>query len=87
MRAPAGSPSSSGTLPPSAGFRVTLTPMDTSNPYTLRVREVARLFSVHPDTVTRWCDEGKLPCWRTPGGHRRFREQDVRELLQPEAVR
>lgn len=43
--------------------------------------EVAILFRVDPKTVTRWAETGRLPCLKTPGGHRRFRESHVRELL------
>ena len=43
--------------------------------------EVAVLFRVDPKTVTRWAEAGRLPCIKTPGGHRRFRESHVRELL------
>lgn len=43
--------------------------------------EVAVLFRVDPKTVTRWAEAGRLPCLKTPGGHRRFRESHVRELL------
>jgi excisionase family DNA binding protein len=31
--------------------------------------------------VTRWAKVGKLSSIRTLGGHRRFREQEVRTLL------
>ncbi|MEV7264667.1 BldC family transcriptional regulator [Micromonospora aurantiaca] len=43
--------------------------------------EVAALFRVEPKTVTRWAAAGRLHCIRTPGGHRRFLESDVRALL------
>jgi excisionase family DNA binding protein len=43
--------------------------------------EVAALFRVDPRTVTRWAKIGKLRSVRTPGGHRRYRETEVRALL------
>jgi excisionase family DNA binding protein len=43
--------------------------------------EVATLFRVDPKTVTRWAQAGKLTCIRTLGGHRRYREDEVRALL------
>ncbi len=43
--------------------------------------EVAVLFHVDPKTVTRWANAGKLTSVRTLGGHRRFREAEVRGLL------
>jgi excisionase family DNA binding protein len=44
--------------------------------------EVADLFRVDPKTVTRWAKAGKLDSIRTLGGHRRFRESQVRLLLE-----
>jgi excisionase family DNA binding protein len=43
--------------------------------------EVATLFRVDPKTVTRWAKAGKLTSIRTLGGHRRYRETEVRALL------
>jgi excisionase family DNA binding protein len=43
--------------------------------------EVAALFRVDPKTVTRWASAGRIGSIRTPGGHRRFRESEVREML------
>jgi excisionase family DNA binding protein len=44
--------------------------------------EVAALFRVDPKTVTRWAAAGRLSRVRTPGGHGRFRESEVRALLR-----
>lgn len=46
--------------------------------------EVASMFRVDPKTVTRWAKAGKLGSIRTLGGHRRFREAEVRALLRGE---
>ena len=46
--------------------------------------EVASLFRVDPKTVTRWAAAGRISSIRTPGGHRRFRESEVRALLRGE---
>jgi excisionase family DNA binding protein len=43
--------------------------------------EVAQMFRVDPKTVTRWASAGKLTSIRTPGGHRRFPEAEVRALM------
>ena len=43
--------------------------------------EVAALFRVDPKTVTRWASAGRIGSIRTPGGHRRFRESEVRNML------
>lgn len=47
--------------------------------------DVAKLFNVRPVTVAKWADEGKLPYFWTPGGHRRFRVEDVRAILDGDA--
>ena len=44
--------------------------------------EVATMFRVDPKTVTRWAASGRITSIRTPGGHRRFRESEVRALLR-----
>lgn len=44
--------------------------------------EVASMFRVDPKTVTRWAKAGKLTSIRTLGGHRRYRESEVRSLLK-----
>jgi excisionase family DNA binding protein len=55
----------------------------TSQPETLLTpAEVAALFRVDPKTVTRWAKAGKLSSIRTLGGHRRYRETEVRQLLR-----
>jgi excisionase family DNA binding protein len=43
--------------------------------------EVAAMFRVDPKTVTRWARAGKLSSIRTLGGHRRYREAEVRAFL------
>ena len=44
--------------------------------------EVAILFRVDPKTVTRWAKAGKLTSIRTLGGHRRYKESEVKQLLK-----
>lgn len=43
--------------------------------------EVAAMFRVDPKTVTRWAKAGRVSSLRTPGGHRRYRESEIRALL------
>lgn len=50
-------------------------------PPPMKPGEVAALFRVDPKTVTRWAQKGRLKSFRTPGGHRRFREADVQAYL------
>lgn len=44
--------------------------------------EVAAMFRVDPKTVTRWAKAGKLTSIKTLGGHRRYKESEVKDLLQ-----
>ena len=48
----------------------------------LTVQRAALRLGVAPHTVRRWTASGLLPCTRTPGGHRRIREEDVEALAQ-----
>ncbi len=48
----------------------------------LTLREASELLGVHPSTLRRWSDEGKIPFTRTPGGHRRFHRQALEAYLQ-----
>jgi len=56
--------------------------VDGNNERLLTPGEVAALFRVDPKTVTRWAASGRITSSRTPGGHRRFRESEVRALLR-----
>ena len=55
--------------------------MEASSERLLTPGEVAALFRVDPKTVTRWAASGRISSIRTPGGHRRFRESEVKALL------
>ena len=44
--------------------------------------EVASIFRVDPKTVTRWAKSGKLTAIKTLGGHRRYRQSEVQDLLK-----
>lgn len=48
----------------------------------LKPGEVARLFSVDPRTVNNWAKRGLLTAVKTPGGHRRYRADEVRAVLR-----
>lgn len=50
----------------------------------LGLEEAARRLDVHPATLREWADRGRIRTYRTPGGHRRFSEEDVNALqVQP----
>jgi excisionase family DNA binding protein len=47
----------------------------------LSTADIARMLSVDASTVKRWTDSGKLQCYRTIGGHRRFSVIQVQEFV------
>jgi excisionase family DNA binding protein len=47
----------------------------------LSTADIARLMSIDVSTVKRWADSGKLQCYKTVGGHRRFRSDQVQALI------
>ena len=46
----------------------------------LSVQLAGRRLGVSPHTIRRWMASGFLPCTRTAGGHRRFKQEDIDEL-------
>jgi len=55
--------------------------------------QVAELLGVSPDSVRRWCDEGRLKATRTAGGHRHVSGKELARYLtaqtrafEPESV-
>lgn len=43
--------------------------------------DIAKLVNADISTVSAWIDDKKLPAYRTPGGHRRVRRQDLLSFL------
>lgn len=48
----------------------------------LSLTEASEQLGVHPTTLRRWADAGQIPCFLTPGGHRRFRSSDLSAWMQ-----
>jgi len=46
----------------------------------LNTIEASEILDVAPSTIKRWADSGKLSHTKTAGGHRRFREKDLRRF-------
>lgn len=57
-----------------------------ASPRYLRTEQVADILHVSGKTVTRWAKEGKLPFTKTLGGHRRYEERVIRELLAQNTI-
>jgi len=48
----------------------------------LTVREVARLFHIHRNTLRRWSNEGRITAYRiNPRGDRRFNRAEISRFL------
>lgn len=48
----------------------------------LTVREVARLLHVHPNTLRRWSNDGKIQAYRIAArGDRRFKREEIERFL------
>ena len=50
---------------------------------TVGLSGAAAIAGVSVSTLRRWADEGRLPSFRTAGGHRRFRVRDLQQALVP----
>ena len=49
--------------------------------------EASAILGVHVNTLERWVKQGRLKCIRTPGGHRRFRLDEVLEFAMKREVK
>ena len=52
-----------------------------SHPVWMWPGEVAELFAVTPETITRWAEQGRIPSHTLPSGRRRFRRDQIEPLL------
>src|SRR5713226_4530514 len=48
--------------------------------------EVSRLLQVNPRSVINWIEQSRLPSYRTPGGHRRIRRDDLLAFLRKHQI-
>jgi len=48
--------------------------------------DVARICHVTPMTVIRWIEDGKLPAFKTVGGHRRIRGPDLMSFCSSRGI-
>jgi hypothetical protein len=46
------------------------------------MRRACEILGVNQSTLRAWSDSGRVPVFLTPGGHRRYREADLRALLE-----
>jgi len=48
--------------------------------------EVARYCHVTPDTIRKWAEAGRIRVFKTPGGHRRIRREDLLRFLRENSI-
>jgi excisionase family DNA binding protein len=51
------------------------------DPEWLTLGQAARFLGVAQSTIRKWSDQGRVPAFYTPGGHRRFRRADLDAFL------
>jgi excisionase family DNA binding protein len=44
--------------------------------------QAAKYLGVAQSTIRKWSDQGRLPAFYTPGGHRRYRRSDLEMFLE-----
>ena len=49
--------------------------------------EASRMLGIAPGTLRRWADDGRVPVFTTPGGHRRFSRTTISALLPASRTR
>src|ERR687883_583302 len=48
-----------------------------SDPEWLTLGQAAKYLGVAQSTIRKWSDQGRVPAFYTPGGHRRYRRRDL----------
>ena len=53
-----------------------------SEPDWLTLGQAAKFLGVAQSTIRKWSDQGRVPAFYTPGGHRRYRRRDLETFLE-----
>jgi excisionase family DNA binding protein len=53
----------------------------TSDPDWVTLGQAAKYLGVAQSTIRKWSDQGRVPAFYTPGGHRRYRRPDLDNFL------
>ena len=53
-----------------------------SDPDWLTLGQAAKYLGVAQSTIRKWSDQGRVPAFYTPGGHRRYRRNDLDNFLK-----
>src|SRR6476661_8199980 len=57
------------------------TPVPADAPDWLTLGQAAKYLGMAQSTIRKWSDQGRLPAFYTPGGHRRYRRSDLETFL------
>ena len=57
-------------------------PQDRPEEHWLTIHEACALLGVDQTTLRRWSDAGRIPVFRTVGGHRRYADSDIRAMIE-----
>jgi excisionase family DNA binding protein len=57
-------------------------PAPSGEPDWLTLGQAAKYLGVAQSTIRKWSDNGRVPAFYTPGGHRRYRRGDLEAFLQ-----
>ena len=57
-------------------------PAASGEPDWLTLGQAAKYLGVAQSTIRKWSDQGRVPAFYTPGGHRRYRRSDLDVFLQ-----
>ena len=53
---------------------------------TYSTHDVAKICCVTPTTVIRWIEDGLIPAFKTVGGHRRVRREDLERVCRERGI-
>jgi len=57
-------------------------PVPADEPDWLTLGQAAKYLGMAQSTIRKWSDSGRLPAFYTPGGHRRYRRNDLDQFLE-----
>lgn len=80
-----GSSSSSRSGRRSGSHKPASTPRQEETRRWLSIDAACKMIGVDQSTLRRWSDSGKIPVFRTPGGHRRYSQDDLNAFLSGES--
>jgi len=50
-------------------------------------KQVANILGVNESSIKRWTNSGELKCFKTPGGHRKFKKDDIKSFAKRYSIK